>query len=178
MAKPQTPPYLVIGEILRPHGVQGEVRVRLTTDYPERLKTLKHVFLGTDARKKNAEQYQIATVRFHQDYALIRFETITDRNKAELLRNRLVLIDIENAVPLAEDEFYAYELIGMVVKTERDEVIGEIIEVMETGANDVFVVSSPVFGEVLIPAHDKTLLEVNTDLRYVLMRLPEGLLPA
>lgn len=172
------PHYLILGEILRPHGIRGELRVKVQTDYPERLiDELKTVYIGTDPKQSDAETYTIKSARFHQDYILLQLEEIDDRNAAELLRGQFVMVDLENAVPLEEDEFYLFELIGLTVKTTSGEELGTIQDVMETGANDVYVVKGRKYGELLIPAHDETLVDVDVEAGIVTMNLPYGILP-
>ena len=87
------------------------------------------------------------------------------------------MIGIDDAVPLEDDEIYLYELIGLTVKTDTGEELGTIQAVLETGANDVYVVSTRKYGEVLIPAHDETVLEIDMDSETVTVKLPDGLLP-
>ncbi|MCA9883529.1 MAG: 16S rRNA processing protein RimM [Anaerolineae bacterium] len=170
------PKYLLLGKIDRPHGVRGELRVRLMTDYPERIKSLKHVFLGTDPNKAKATRYEIETVRFHKGAALLKFVGVPSRNEAELLRGQMVMIDLANAVPLDDDEVYLYQLIGMDVQTVEGETLGKLRDVLETGANDVYIVDSPQYGELLIPIHDDTLIETDVDARIITVALPDGLI--
>lgn len=172
------PQYLVIGEVLRPHGVQGELRIRILTDYPERIGQLKVVYMGTSADAPNLKPYPVEGMRLHQDYGLLKLHGINTRSKADRLRNMLILVNIENAVPLEEGEFYLFELLGLEVRTEDGESLGTITEVLETGANDVYVLDSPRYGEVLIPATDETILQTDIAGGVVVVRLPEGLLPS
>lgn len=176
--KSNQPNYLILGKIVRPHGIRGELRMKIMTDYPERLiNELKTVYIGTDAKQAGAEAYTIKSARFHKDFLLLTLEEIADRNEAELFRNQLVMIDIENAVPLEDDEVYLYELIGLSVQTDDGKILGTIKDVLETGANDVYIVRSREYGELLIPIHDETLLEIDTEAEIVTVKLPEGLLP-
>jgi len=171
------PDYLVIGEVLRPHGVQGELRIRILTDYPERIAELPTVYLGADVESPNLKPYPVAGMRMHQNYGLLRLKGIDNRDKADRLRGQLIMVDIDHAVPLEEGEFYLYELLGLEVRTEEGETLGTISEVIETGANDVYVVDSPRYGEVLIPVTEETVLETNIAAGIVIVRLPEGLIP-
>jgi 16S rRNA processing protein RimM len=176
--KSSQPYYLILGEILRPHGIRGELRMKVLTDYPERLiNELKTVYIGKNPQESDATPYQIQTARFHQDYLLLQLQEISDRNDAELLRGQLVMVDFENAVPLEEDEFYLFELIGLTVKSTKGEEIGTIQDIMETGANDVYVVKGRKYGELLIPAHEETLIDVDVQAGFVIMDIPFGILP-
>jgi 16S rRNA processing protein RimM len=171
------PAYLLLGKILRPHGIRGEVRMALMTDFPERLNDMETVFLSLDPQDTQPESWEIETVRFHQNYALIKFKNIPDRTQAELLREQHVMVDLANAVPLAEGEYYLFQLLDMTVQTEDGLVLGKVVDVMETGANDVYVLKSPQYGEVLFPAHSETLLDINVDTGIITVKLPAGLLP-
>jgi 16S rRNA processing protein RimM len=171
------PNYLIIGEILRPHGIRGELRLKILTDYPERVSKIKMVYLGSDASQPDATPHEIQSVRLHKQFLLLMLTDIQDRNEAETLRGQFVMVNIEDAVPLDDDEIYLYELIGLTVKTDAGEELGTIKDVLETGANDVYVVSSRQYGELLIPAHDETIIEIDTDAETVIVKLPDGLLP-
>ncbi|HUN05486.1 MAG TPA: ribosome maturation factor RimM [Aggregatilineales bacterium] len=177
MTDTPSPAYLLIGEILRPHGVVGELKMRVLTAYPERLRELKTVFLADDPESGTPDSYTLDHVRFHHDYALIKLKEIPDRTAAERFRELFVLVAINDAIPLDEGEHYLFQLIGMTVETEAGESLGTLADVMETGANDVYVVESKEYGEVLIPATEHTILNTDTETRRITVRLPEGLLP-
>ncbi|MBC8170130.1 MAG: 16S rRNA processing protein RimM, partial [Anaerolineae bacterium] len=166
-----SPKYLLVGEILRPHGVRGELRMRILTDYPERLARLKHVYFDKDPDSTDPTPHKITHVRFHQNYALLTLVDVPSRNEADLFRELFVLVDIDEAVPLEDDEIYLFQLIGMTVETETGEQLGTISDVLETGANDVYVVDSPQYGEVLLPVTDETLISTDTDANRVIMKL-------
>lgn len=170
------PEYLVLGKILRPHGIQGELRMSVQTDYPERVGKLKTVYLGKSDHDRNPQPYTVAGARLHKDYVLIRFAESPTRNDAELLRGRTVMVSMADAIPLDDDEFYLYQLIGMQVVTEDQTVIGIVKDIIETGANDVYVLTTDT-GEVLVPAHEETLVNIDIDAEIITMKLPDGLLP-
>jgi len=173
------PYYLVLGEILRPHGIRGELKMRVFTDYPERLiKDVKTIYLGSDPKNPDADAYRITAARFHKEYLLLRLKEIPTRNDAELLRGKLVMIDIDNAVPLADGEYYMHELIGLQVQTSAGDILGIIKDVLETGANDVYIVKSRQYGDLLLPAHDETIANIDFDAEMVTMDLPDGIIPS
>ncbi|MCU0480845.1 MAG: ribosome maturation factor RimM [Anaerolineae bacterium] len=170
------PPFLLLGKILRPHGIRGELRVQLMTDYPERITNLKKIAIGESPTSSKAKFYTVEFMRLHQDYGLLKLKTVDDRNAAELFRELFVMVKTEDAVPLADDEVYLYQLIGMTVKTDEGEIIGTLADVLETGANDVYVVKSDTGGEILIPVIPSVVLSTNTDERVITVHIPEGLL--
>lgn len=174
----ERPAYLLLGEVLRPHGIRGELRIRLLTDYPERINDLEVVYLGEDVDDRAAVPYHVEHLRLHQGFGLLQLHEIRDRNLAERMRQLYVMVAIDDAVPLEEGEFYLYELIGLEVRTDEGEVLGTLVEVIETGANDVYVVEGDRYGEILIPVLDSTILRTDIEQGTVIVRLPEGLLPA
>lgn len=171
----ESPRYLIIGEVLRPHGVRGELRIRLLTDYPERITRDKTLYLGKNVNHEG-KAYTVEGMRRNQEYGLLKLVGINDRDAADLLRELLVLIPLEEAVPLEEGEVYLYELIGMDVQTEDGTRLGELVDVLETGANDVYVVDSPQHGEILLPAIPDCILKIDPDANLVTVRLLDGLL--
>lgn len=174
---PTRPQYLLLGQILRPHGVAGELRVRVLTAYPERLPDMKTVYIGRGTDAPDVKSHAVEGVRFHQGYALVRLKGVADRVQADRFRQLYMMVAIEEAVPLEEGEVYLFQLIGMTVQTQDGQILGTITDVLETGANDVYIVDSPQYGEVLIPATDQTIIKTDAENRRVTVNLPEGLLP-
>lgn len=173
----ETPEYLLLGEVLRPHGIRGELRLRLLTDHPERINDLEQVFLGRDPARPEADAYQVEHMRRNVEYGLLKLRGVDDREAADRLRGKFVMIDLAHAVPLEEGEFYLYQLIGVTVKTAQGETLGTITDVLETGANDVYVIDSPAYGEVLIPDTEEIVTEIDIDAGLMTVELPEGLIP-
>ena len=173
----ENPDYLLIGEILRPHGVRGELRTKILTDYPERISQLDTIFLGKSIASSKKKPYEITFMRMHKGYGLISLEGINSRDKAERLRGLFVMINIADAIPLDDDEIYLYQLIGLTVKTQSGQNLGTISEVLETGANDVYIINGDTYGEILIPVTEQTIIETNVDDGFILVSPPEGLLP-
>jgi len=171
------PRYLLLGEILRPHGINGEVRMRILTDYPERIASLEMVYLGSDPNVAEAAGYRVEHMRPHQGYGLLKLEGVDSRDEADLLRELFVMVSIEDAVPLEEGEYYLYQIIGLRVQTQDGELLGTLTDVLETGANNVYVVDSPRYGEILIPVIQETIIETDVHAGVVIVRLPPGLLP-
>jgi 16S rRNA processing protein RimM len=169
--------YLAIGRIIAPHGIRGEVKVEVLTDFPERFKPGAHVFLGAGTEDPEARPARIAAARPHKGGFLVKLDSVPDRNAAELMRNRYLLIPAADAMPLGEHENYLHDLIGLEVETTDGQHLGELREVLFTNANDVYVVRSPA-GEVLLPAIRDVVLQVDLSARRMVVALPEGLLGA
>ena len=171
--------YLVVAKVLRPHGIRGEIAVQALTHYPERLLKLDQVYIGELAdNPRDLRIYQVSAVRpDKKSHWLLRLAGITDRNAAELLRERYLYVSMADAVPLADDEVYLYQVIGLQAETVRGESLGRVVDVMETGANDVFVLRSERYGEVLIPAINGVLLSIDLEAGRVIFDPLPGLLP-
>ena len=174
--QPETPQYLVIGEVLRPHGVRGEVRMRVLTENRDGLLELEYLYLSASAVDTRRIRVDVNGIRFNKAYALLSLAGYRSRDEAERLRGNLVLIDREQAAPLEGEQYYLFQLIGLRVYSD-DQEIGQVKEVLETGANDVYVVDSPAHGELLLPAHEETIVSIDFDSRVITMSLPDGLLP-
>lgn len=169
------PRYLAVGQVLCPHGVRGEVRVRILTDYPERLERHAYFYLAYPTSPEEAQRYAVERVRIRGGVLLLKLGGCNDRNSAEMLRGMLVQIPTADAVPLEEGEYYYFQLIGVQVETDAGEPLGEVVEVLGTGANDVYVVQGPR-GEVLLPAISSVVLALDLDARRMVVRLLPGLL--
>ncbi len=167
------PRFIVIGRILRPHGVHGEVLVEVITDFPERFDMLEVAYLGYD--NQHATPYRVRTRRRHRLGALLSFEGYPDRTSVEALRDMFVQIPIEEAKPLPEGSYYAHELIGLDVFTTQGEELGRISDVLFTAANDVYVVQT-ARGELMLPAIRQVIKEVDLAAGRMIVELLPGLL--
>ena len=164
--------FLQVGVISSTHGIRGEVKVFPTTDDPMRFKKLKKVFLDTGRERLELE---VQSVRFFKQFAIVKFKGIDNINDIEKYKGKGIFVPMEDAVPLDEDEYYIADLIGMEVFTE-DGHFGVVRDVMETGANEVYIVESDEHGEVLIPAIRQCVLDVNVEEKKMKIRLMDGLI--
>ncbi len=172
----EQPPFLLLGRVLRPHGIRGEIRIEVLTDYPERIVPGMIVYIGRDPDDaRSAVEYTIESARTHLQYLILRLENIPDRDAADFLRELYVMVAFDDAVPLDEDEFYLFQAIGLAVFTDAGEHLGEVTDVLETGANDVYVVQGSR-GEILLPVLDEVILDVDLDAGRMTVRLMDGLL--
>lgn len=164
------PSHLVIGRITRPHGVHGEVRATIHTEEPDRFHQLDQVLVGEEKLKPTT----VKSIRFHQKIVILKFEDCTTREQAENLRGEWLLVPIEDAIPLDDGEFFLYQLIGLDVRTIEGRDLGIVKDILQTGANDVFVVQGPD-GEFLLPDIADVVLNIDLDSNLVLVQLPAGL---
>ena len=164
--------FLQVGIISSTHGVRGEVKVFPTTDDAVRFKNLKKVILNTG---KEQIPLEIENVKFFKQFVILKFKGIDNINDIEKYKGKSLFVDRENAVKLEKDEYYIADLIGMQVFTEEGR-LGVLKEVLETGANEVYVVDSDKYGEVLIPAIQQCILDVNVEEQTMKVYLLEGLI--
>ena len=161
--------FLAIGRVLRPHGVRGELLLETLTDFPQPLDDVETVYLG-----EAAEPHPLDSVRLHRGQRLIRLKDCSDRDAAEVFRGQLVQIRIEASGPPPPGSYYHHQIIGLAVVTDAGEALGEVTEILETGANDVYVVAGPS-GELLLPALQSVILHVDLDAKRMTVHLLEGL---
>ena len=164
------PLYLSVGFLRRPHGVHGEIIMDLHTDFPERLRKGRKLFLGEGHKPVTLE-----AMRPHAKGILIKFETIDTPEEAGQFRNQWVYAAVKDLPPLPEGQHYQHELIGMNVVDENGNPLGELEEIMETGANDVYVVRDDLGKELLLPNIPSVVLELDFARRIMRVHLLEGL---
>lgn len=165
--------YITIGKIVNTQGHRGEVRVYPLTDFPDRFKEMESVVVNSGERHRTLH---IERVYFHKRFVIIKFKEIKDMNDAEMLKGGLLQIDRHELVPLPEGSFYIFEIIGLSVYTESGDYLGKVADVLQTGANDVYLVDRDEEGQVLIPALKKVVKKVDLEKGFMLVELPEGLL--
>jgi 16S rRNA processing protein RimM len=153
--------------------LRGELKVNIVTEDPHRFALLDHVFLGLEGQEPMP--WRLASYRLHKGRALLSVEGVADREAAAALRGYLVQVPIEYAIPLEEDEYYEHQILGLGVESDEGEVLGEVIEVLYTGANEVYVVRADDGREILIPAIEPVVREVDLEEGRMVVHLMEGL---
>lgn len=161
-----------IGKILNAHGVRGELKVEPLTDNPERYKILEQVYL--EDRKKNYTLYDVEFVRFHKGNVLVKLAGIDDMDAAKLVKNQHLAINKSDRMPLEEGAYYIDDLIGLQV-FEDDRPIGVLKDVLQPGANDVYVLDSSIYPDLYIPALKSVILSVDLENKRMDVKLPKGL---
>jgi 16S rRNA processing protein RimM len=148
---------LVIGTIVGSHGVHGEIKLRLMTDRPDHLQTIKQLFIGDEETPR-----PLLGVRLHRGQALLRVEGVDSPEAVGALVGVPVRIAGSDAAPLAPGEFYLYQVIDLEAVNEAGETIGRVTDVIETGAHDVFVVRPAGGGpDLLLPHHPEVVLDIQ-----------------
>ena len=164
---------LKVGVITTTHGVRGEVKVYPTTDEPERFLDLEYVLLDTG---KELRRLDIKNVRFFKNLVILKFDGIDNINDIEKYKGRDLWIPREEAQELDEDEYYIADLLGMKVLLEDGSEFGTLKNVMETGANDVYIVDRVDGEEILLPAIHDCVLDVDVEKNTMTVHLMKGLL--
>ncbi len=162
-----------MGIITSPHGVRGEVKVYPTTDDVRRFKRLKEIILDTGKERLNLE---IESVKFVKQFAVLKFKGYDNINDVEKFRQKSLLVARENAVRLKRDEYFIADLMGLKVLDEEEQEIGVLRQVIETGANDVYVIDMKDGRELLLPAIRQCVLEVDVEAGFIKIHILEGLL--
>ena len=165
--------FLKVGVITTTHGVRGEVKVYPTTDEPERFLELDHVLLDTG---KEFRDLEIKNVRFFKNLVILKFKGIDNINDIEKYKGHDLWIPREEGQELDEDEYYIADLLGMNVVLEDGTEFGTLKDVMETGANDVYIINSKEHGEVLLPAIKECILNVDLESNTMTIHLMKGLI--
>ena len=165
------PAFLDVARVLRPWGVRGDMRVELLTSDAESLARARQVFLGAPRRA-----FAVESVRFHSGSILLKLAGCDTPEEAEAFRGLAISIARADALPLRPNQYYHHQIIGLSVVTLDGEELGQVTEIVETGANDVYVVGGPR-GEILLPARAEVVKQIDLDAGRMLVALLPGLLP-
>lgn len=165
--------FLQVGVITSTHGIRGEVKVFPTTDDVNRFKKLKDVIL--EGKKENFK-LTVEGVKFFKNMVILKFKGIDTINDVEKYKGCPILVTRANAVKLKPGEYFICDLIGLEVYEENGNRLGTLTEVIETGANDVYVVKMENEKEVLIPNIKDCIIEISLEHNTMKVHLLEGLL--
>ena len=163
---------LQVGVITTTHGVRGEVKVFPTTDDPARFKKLKDVILDNGKAKKDLE---IENVKFFKNMVILKFKGLDNINDVERFRGKSLYVTRENAVKLKKDEYFIADMIGLHVSSTEGEDLGTLTDVIQTGANDVYVVEKEGCPQLLLPAIKDCIREIDMEAGEMTVYLMPGL---
>lgn len=161
-----------VGVITTTHGVRGEVKVFPTTDDPQRFKKLKQVILDDG---KEQRELEISSVKFFKNLVILKFKNLDNINDVEKYKQADLLVSRDNAVPLEEGEYFIADLIGLKATSDEGEDLGILTDVIQTGANDVYVFSKEGVADLLVPKIPDCILDVNIEQGTILVHLLKGL---
>ncbi|WP_277300900.1 ribosome maturation factor RimM [Veillonella montpellierensis] len=157
---------ITIGVIVAPHGVRGELKVIPQTDFPDRFLTMDDCYI-------DGKLYHLSSARFHKQFVLITLDEIVDRNAAELISKKEIQITREQLVPLEEGRYYIFDMIGLSVYNKEGVLLGTLSDVLQPGANDVYVVTKPGEPDVLLAAIDGVIIDIDMNNRTMIVDPPE-----
>jgi 16S rRNA processing protein RimM len=160
----------VVAQVMGAHGIRGELKCRIVTDFPSRR------FRRNNTVLIDGESHAIQAARVQGSTVLLKLADVADRDAAETFRNKDVLIRTADAVALPRGQFYWHQVIGLRVEDATSgEALGEVTDILETGANDVYVVRG-ARGEILIPAIKDVIKHIDPAAGRMLIQPLAGLL--
>lgn len=162
----------VIGVVLRPQGLKGEIKIESISTYPERFKKLKKIFI----KKDDFQAYSIENVRIADKFVYLKLNDIDNRDQAENFRGCEVFIEESELLKLSEHEYFYHDLIGCRVFTEEKKYIGKLVQISQYGSNDVYTVKDEAGKEVLIPAIREVIKHVDIIKKEIHIQVLEGLI--
>lgn len=165
--------YLAIGRIKKPHGTKGEVKLKVLTDYPHKIKPGLEVYIVSAEEERSLH---ITAVRSVKEGLIIKFEEVSDRNKAEALKGMFLQLPFECAEQLPKDTYWYHDIIGLSVFDVSGNFLGRVENILRTGSNDVYEVKATNGKKILIPAIKEVVKEVNLSESKITIKPLPGLL--
>lgn len=166
----EKPAFLTIGRILRPWGVRGEVKAQILTDFPERLESLETVLIGEETRP-----FRVERARLHSGTLLLKLAGYDTPEAVDALRDQELKVPLAEAATLRENQYFHHDIVGLQVRSEAGEALGEVSEILGTGANDVYVVLTPRGRELLLPAIREVVRKIDLERGEMIVRLLPGM---
>ncbi|NTW71986.1 MAG: 16S rRNA processing protein RimM [Eubacteriaceae bacterium] len=162
--------YMVVGKIVAPHGIKGEMKVMPITDDMERFDDLKEVYIEIEGAR---ETFKVDKVRYHKNMVLITFKEIRDRNQTERLKNKYIEIDRKDARELDEGRYYIVDLIGIDIM-ENGQKIGILKDIIQSGGADLYIIQTPE-KELMLPATHENIGDIDIEAGIMHVNIPEGI---
>lgn len=168
--KQPEPEFLIVARVLRAWGVRGEMKVELLISSPDDLARAERVYLGDERRP-----FGVQGTRLHRRSLMLKLAGIDTPEQVDALRGQVIRIGNVATAPLRPNQYYQHQILGLEVVTVDGEVLGKITEILETGANDVYVARGPR-GEVLLPARVEVIRQVDLEAGRMIVALLPGLI--
>lgn len=165
--------YLEIGQIVNTSGLKGFLKVIPLTDDITRFEDLKTVYIQ---EKKDLVEFKIQDVKYSKNMVLLKLEGIDDIGEAEKFKNFYIKINRKDAVELEEDSYFIVDIIGCKVFTDENEFLGKVIDVFQTGSNDVYTVKNNEDKEILLPAIEDVIKDIDIANKKIVVKLMDGLI--
>ena len=164
--------YFEIGQISNTHGLKGELKVRPYTENAKRFEKIKRVLIRN--KQDGFDEYEVQSVRYQKDIVLLKLKGIDDIDIAENLKTQSLIIPREDAKELEENEFFIADLIGCNVY-ENNEKIGELVDIFTAGASDVYVIKRAGKNDLLLPALESIIKNIDVKNKKIDVEVPRGL---
>jgi len=155
---------IIVGKIVAPHGVRGDVRIFPLTEFPDRFHNLKTIFV------EDVGQLQLVSARSHKKFVLLKFTGIDTMDDARKLSGKLMKIDRKELIKLPEGRYYIFDIIGLTVVTEEGETLGIITDVLQPGSNDVYVVEQQGKSRLLVPAIKEVVKKIDIAAKQMIIK--------
>jgi len=165
--------YLEIGQIVNTNGLKGVLKIKPFTDDITRFEDLETIYIQ---EANELIEFRIEQVRYSKNMVLLKLEGIDDINEAEKYRNFYLKINRKDAVELEENSYFIIDIIGSEVYTDENYLLGKVIDVLPTGSNDVYVVKTSEGKEILLPAIEDVIKDVDINNKKIIVHLLEGLI--
>lgn len=165
--------YLEIGQIVNTFGIKGMVKVKPFTDNIKRFDKLKKVYIEN---KNGRKEYEIEELKYHKEMVLIKFKGIESPEDANLLRESYLMVNRADEEPLEEGTYYIVDMIGLEVETEEGEKLGNLVDIFNTGSNDIYVVKNELGKQILLPAIKDVIKKIDMEKRKMTVHLIPGLM--
>ncbi len=166
-------PNLEIGQIVNTFGIKGMVKVKPFTDDIRRFDELKTVYIE---KNSNQTEYEIEEVKYHKDMVLIKFKEIDKVEQAEMLRNSYLTVSRESVEKLEEGRYYIVDLLGLEVYTDEQILLGTLEDIFNTGSNDIYVVKDKQGKQILLPAIQDVIKQIDIENKKIIVHLLPGLI--
>ena len=165
--------YLEIGQIVNTNGLKGTLKVKPLTDDITRFEELETIYIE---KAKELIEFKIQEVKYSKNMVLLKLEGIESIDEAEKYKNFYIKINRKDAVELEEDSYFIVDIIGCEVYTDNEELLGKVIDVFQTGSNDVYTVKNSEGKEILLPAIEEVVKDINIDNKKIIVHLLDGLI--
>ena len=166
-------PNLEIGQIVNTFGIKGMVKVKPFTDDIRRFDELKTVYVEKNSTKT---EYEVEEVKYHKDMVLIKFKGIDKVEQAEMLRNSYLTVSRDSVEKLEEGRYYIVDLLGLEVYTDEQALLGTLEDIFNTGSNDIYVVKDKQGKQILLPAIQDVIKQIDIENKKIIVHLLPGLI--
>lgn len=164
---------ITVGKVVGTHGIKGTIKILSMTDFPERLRERKRLVFYDDLDNVVFEG-ELESLGMEGTILLVKLKGCETRDMAERLIGSFIKVKEEELPPLGEGEFYFHQIIGLKVYTHEGRYLGKVVDILKTGANDVFCVKGK--KEFMIPALKSLVKEVDLKRGIIIIEPMEGLL--